>query len=231
MSFSPLLGMIATSFLALQDLGVAMVTVLKNLTNLFIICGDYFLFEKVYNRYVWLTLALMTVSAICGSLTDLAFSWKGYSWQLVNCATTASYSLSLRLLMERYISEDPGTKKLNEMSMVFYNNLLSIPLLGPLALARGEFSRTIFQGLANDSRFIVAACLSAMLSFGISFCSLWFLSTTTATTFSLVGSINKVPLAFIALVLSPVPMTLGNALSITIGLLAAIMFVWTKQNK
>lgn len=222
--------MIATSFLALQDLGVAMVTVLKNTTNLFIICGDYVLFGKVYNRYVWCTLALMIVSASCGSFTDLAFSARGYSWQLINCAMTASYSLSLRLLMERYVSCAQGGKKpLNEMSMVFYNNLLSIPLLVPLALSRGELAAETFDGVSHNPRFVLAASLSVLCAFAISFSSLWFLSTTSATTYSLVGSINKVPLACIALIFSRVPVTLDNGLSISIGLVASIMFVWAKQ--
>ena len=39
--------------------------------------------------------------------------------------------------------------------------------------------------------FQLAASMSALCGFLISFCSLWFLSTTTATTFSLVGSLNK----------------------------------------
>ncbi len=40
-------GMIFTSFFALKALGVPMATVLKNLTNLFTIGGDYFLYRKV----------------------------------------------------------------------------------------------------------------------------------------------------------------------------------------
>ena len=40
-------GMIWTSFFALKNLGVPMATVLKNLTNLFTIGGDYMLYGKV----------------------------------------------------------------------------------------------------------------------------------------------------------------------------------------
>jgi GDP-mannose transporter len=39
--------MIWTSFFALKNLGVPMATVLKNLTNLFTIGGDYLLYGKV----------------------------------------------------------------------------------------------------------------------------------------------------------------------------------------
>ena len=40
-------GMIWTSFFALKNLGVPMATVLKNVTNLFTIIGDYLLYGKV----------------------------------------------------------------------------------------------------------------------------------------------------------------------------------------
>ncbi len=42
-------GMIWTSFFALKNLGVPMATVLKNVTNLFTIVGDYLLYGKVWH--------------------------------------------------------------------------------------------------------------------------------------------------------------------------------------
>lgn len=50
---------------------------------------------------VWGTLALMTLSAVCGAATDLSFNMKGYLWQIVNCAFTAGYSLTLRGAMDK----------------------------------------------------------------------------------------------------------------------------------
>ena len=38
---------------------------------------------QVYGAGVWASLALMCASAICGSITDLAFDLEGYLWQLV----------------------------------------------------------------------------------------------------------------------------------------------------
>lgn len=83
-------------------------------------------------------------------------------------------------------------KKLDEFSMVFYNNLLSLPLLCLVAAVTGEYRTFLAEPALRDPRFQLAAGLSAMCGFLISFCSLWFLSTTTATTYSLVGSLNKV---------------------------------------
>lgn len=56
-----------------------------------------------------------------------------------------------------------------------------------------------------------------------------FLSTTTATTFSLVGSLNKIPVALIGLVAFKVPWSVENLASIAVGLLAGIVFVVAKR--
>ena len=57
-------GMIITSFWALKDLGVATVTVLKNLTNLIVVTSEYFMYGRVYNRYIWLTMTLMVIAGV-----------------------------------------------------------------------------------------------------------------------------------------------------------------------
>ena len=63
-------GMIWTSFFALKNLGVPMATVLKNVTNLFTIVGDYLLYGKVRE---WASLALLCMSVLSGFITDPAF--------------------------------------------------------------------------------------------------------------------------------------------------------------
>ena len=93
--------MLATGIWALQLMGVAMVTIMKNLTNLITISGDYFMYGRTYNAYVWLSLALITGSALVGAKTDLDFTWWGYTAQLLNCVFTAAYSLVLRGIMDK----------------------------------------------------------------------------------------------------------------------------------
>lgn len=67
------------------------------------------------------------------------------------------------------------------------------------------------------------------VAFSISFASLWFLSTTTATSYSLVGSLNKIPVAIIGLVAFNVPWNMENLASILVGLVAGIVFVKAKS--
>lgn len=42
-------------------------------------------------------LALQIISAISGGITDLSFDAVGYTWQIVNCVLTASYSVCITL--------------------------------------------------------------------------------------------------------------------------------------
>lgn len=222
-------GMIWSSFFALKNLGVPMSTVLKNLTNLFVITGDYFFYNKTYGSAVWLTLGLMMASAVCGAATDLAFNLYGYVWQLVNCVFTASYSLYLRGVMDRLVTLTINKTRLDEFSMVYYNNLLSLPLLLFIIWQAGEFDMLPNEPALHNSYFLAAAIASSLLAFCISFASLWFLSSTTATTYSLVGSLNKIPVAILGLVLFNVPWSPQNLLSILVGLGAGVIFVRAKQ--
>ena len=222
-------GMIWSSFLALKNLGVPMATVLKNLTNLITISGDYAFYGRTYGCGVWSTMGLMVISAICGAATDLAFDLYGYVWQLINCFFTAAYSLYLRGVMDKVVGMTQNKTKLDEFSMVFYNNFLSLPVLAVLIVYQGELDGLKSDAGLHNPRFIFAAVASALISFGISFASLWFLSCTTATTYSLVGSLNKVPIAFLGLIAFNVPATIQNMLSVLLGLVAGILFVNAKQ--
>ena len=66
-----------------------MFTVLKNLSNLLVIGGDYVFFGRTYGTAVWACVFLMLASAAAGGLTDVKFSWEGYTWQLINCVFTS----------------------------------------------------------------------------------------------------------------------------------------------
>ncbi|WOL04499.1 GDP-mannose transporter GONST1-like isoform X1 [Canna indica] len=93
-------GMLITSMFSLKYINVAMVTILKNATNVIIALGETYIFMKHHGNKVWSALLLMIISAISGGVTDLSFHAVGYAWQIANCFLTASYSLTLRRVMD-----------------------------------------------------------------------------------------------------------------------------------
>ncbi|KAL0459111.1 UNVERIFIED_CONTAM: GDP-mannose transporter GONST1, partial [Sesamum latifolium] len=206
-------GMLVTSMFSLKYINVAMVTVLKNVTNVMTAVGEMYLFNKHHDNRVWASLFLMIISAISGGFTDLSFHAIGYTWQFINCFLTASYSLTLRRVMDT-AKQVTKSGDLNEFSMVMLNNTLSIPLGILLIFVFSEVDYLSKTPLLESPTFWLVITFSGFLGLAISFTSMWFLHQTGATTYSLVGSLNKIPLSIAGIVLFNVPTSLENSASI-----------------
>ncbi|XP_057738999.1 GDP-mannose transporter GONST1 [Arachis stenosperma] len=220
-------GMLVTSMFSLKYINVAMVTVLKNVTNVITALGEMYLFNKQHDNRVWTALFLMIISAVTGGITDLSFNATGYAWQTLNCFLTASYSLTLRRVMDT-AKQVTKSGDLNEFSMVLLNNTLSMPLGIFLILVFNEVDYLLTTPLLRLPSFWMVMTLSGFLGLGISFSSMWFLHQTGATTYSLVGSLNKIPLSVAGILLFHVPTSLQNSASIFFGLLAGVFFARAK---
>ncbi|KAF9610406.1 hypothetical protein IFM89_022317 [Coptis chinensis] len=201
---------------SLKYINVAMVTVLKNVTNVITALGEMYLFSKHHESRVWAALFLMIISAIFGGVTDLSFHAVGYTWQIINCFLTASYSLTLRRVMDT-AKQVTKSGNLNEFSMVLLNNTLSLPLGILLVLVFNEVNYLSETPLLRMPTFWLVMTASGFLGLAISFTSMWFLHETGATTYSLVGSLNKIPLSIAGILLFKVPTSLENFTSILFG--------------
>ncbi|KAK2445026.1 golgi nucleotide sugar transporter [Trifolium repens] len=220
-------GMLITSMFSLKYINVAMVTVLKNVTNVITAVGEMYLFKKQHEGRVWAALFLMIISAITGGITDLSFNATGYAWQTLNCFLTASYSLTLRRVMDT-AKQYTKSGNLNEFSMVLLNNTLSLPLGIFLTVVFNEVDYLLTTPLLRLPSFWLVMTFSGFLGLAISFTSMWFLHQTGATTYSLVGSLNKIPLSIAGIFLFKVPTSMENSASILFGLLAGVLFARAK---
>ncbi|KAM0881981.1 hypothetical protein ACQ4PT_032604 [Festuca glaucescens] len=220
-------GMLITSMFSLKYINVAMLTILKNVANVLTASGETYFFKKQHDTQVWISLMLMIISAIAGGITDLSFHKVGYAWQILNCFLTASYSLTLRHVMD---SAKQATKSgnLNELSMVLLNNALSLPLGIILVLGFNEVEYLLETPLLRMPMFWLVITASGVLGLAISFTSMWFLRQTSATTYSLVGSLNKIPLSMVGILLFKVRTSMDNSISILLGLLAGVFFARAK---
>ncbi|PON37177.1 GDP-mannose transporter GONST [Parasponia andersonii] len=224
-------GMLVTSMFSLKYINVAMVTVLKNVTNVITALGEMYLFNKHHDGRVWTALFLMIISAISGGITDLTFHAVGYAWQIVNCFLTASYSLTLRRVMDT-AKQYTKSGNLNEFSMVLLNNTLSLPL-GILLIF--IFNEWIF-GSGNQLHFYVVSSSNRSyhiqvegLIYGFSCLAVYW--EVFALVSSLVGSLNKIPLSVAGILLFKVPTSLENSASIFFGLLAGVFFARAKMRE
>lgn len=223
------IGMLVSGMYSLKYINIAMVTILKNMTNILTAIGEFYMFQKRQNQKVWTAMFLMIISAISGGITDLSFNTTGYAWQIGNCILTASYSLTLRRVMDK-AKQHTKSGSLNEFSMVLLNNMLSLPFAIVLILMFDEWNYLVNVEVIQLPMFWVMATASGLLGLAISFTSMWFLSQTGPTTYSLVGSLNKIPISITGLVLFNVPLSVPSFFSILFGLFAGVFFAQAKMS-
>ncbi|KAK8601664.1 hypothetical protein V6N12_051493 [Hibiscus sabdariffa] len=203
-------GMLMSGMYSLKHINIAMVTILKNMSNILTAIGEYYVFRKHQNLKVWTAMFMMIISAVSGAITDLSFDATGYTCQILNCILTAGYSLTLRLVMDK-AKQATKSGSLNKVSIVFLNIL-------------------VFSDVIRFPMFWAVATASGLLGLAINFTSMWFLHQTGPTTYSLVGSLNKVPISIAGLMLFKVPLSVPNQFSILLGLFAGIFFARAKMS-
>ena len=122
-------------------------------------------------------------------MNDLEFSFVGYCWMCVNCLLTAAYTLYMRYATSNI--------QLSKFGMVYYNSLLSMVILFIFCLMKNEF-QTVMRPEILTTQFVIATVIAGVCGFGLNFASLWCVSSTSATTYAIVGSLSKVPVAILS---------------------------------
>lgn len=96
---------------------------------------------------------------------------------------------------------------------MFYNNLMSIPIIAVCSLVLEDWSaENINRNFPEAQRnsLILAMVISGLSSIFISYASAWCVRVTTSTTYSMVGALNKLPIAISGIVFFDAPVTFGS---------------------
>ena len=114
---------------------------------------------------------------------------------------------------------------------MYYNNLLTVPVLLICGLLSEDWSSTNLSinfppELRN--RMIIGMIYSGMAAIFISYCSAWCIRVTSSTTYSMVGALNKLPLAISGLIFFSAPVTFGSVSAIFIGFVSGIVYTLAK---
>jgi GDP-mannose transporter len=93
---------------------------------------------------------------------------------------------------------------------MYYNNLLSIPIILVCSLFLEDWSQAnIDRNFPPQLRtnLIIAMVFSGLSSVFISYTSAWCVRITSSTTYSMVGALNKLPIALSGLIFFDAPVT------------------------
>ncbi|KAK5018289.1 GDP-mannose transporter into the lumen of the Golgi [Cryomyces antarcticus] len=237
-----LIGMIYTSTKALQFLSIPVYTIFKNLTIILIAYGEVLWFGGSVTGMALFSFGLMVLSSVIAAWADIQHALQnygghgsseasdkistlnaGYIWMMLNCFCSATYVLGMRKRIKLTNFKDFDT--------MYYNNLLSIPVLLLCSLFLENWSSAnIARNFPTERRnaIILAMVFSGLSSVFISYTSAWCVRVTSSTTYSMVGALNKLPIALSGLIFFDAPVTLPSVSAIAVGFVSGIVYALAK---
>lgn len=255
-----LVAMIYTGSKSLQFLPVPIYTIFKNLTIILIAYGEVLFFGGRVTTLELGAFMLMVLSSVVATVGDNQAKHElgkrlvekaaanvastanagvastaaaaaasvsssiniGYFWMLGNCVSSALFVLVMRMRIKLTNFKDFDT--------MFYNNAVALPILLISSFVLEDWSsENIATNFTRES--VIAMVVSGMFSVGISYCSGWCVRVTSSTTYSMVGALNKLPIALAGMVFFDAPKNFLSLMSILIGFLAGIVYTSAKQKK
>ena len=169
--------------------------------------------------------------SIVGGFNDLTFNVRGYFWMALNSASNAAYLL--------YMKSAIKSIGFSDFDSVLYNNVLSLPILLVLSFLFEDWHLFIRQctlenGIKENLKLVIGIVFSGFAGFFISFTTAWCLRVAPSTTYSMVGALNKLPVALSGLIFFPEErkaVNLGYLISIIVSFSAGIVYSYAQVLK
>lgn len=247
-----LVSVIYTGSKSLQYLSIPVYTIFKNLTIILIAYGEVLWFNGRVTSLTMVAFLLMVLSSVLAAWIDVNGAMEktsgsssimtavsmdamtdalrklnvGYIWMLLNCLTSAAYVLLMRKRIK--------ATGFSDWDSMFYNNLLSIPVLLLFSVAIEDWgSSNLVRNFPVETRnvLLLAIAFSGAAAVGISYSTAWCVRTTSSTTYSMVGALNKLPVAASGMLLFGDAVTFGSVSAIAVGFVAGIVYAIAKNNQ
>mmetsp|Transcript_22984 Transcript_22984/g.63757 ORF Transcript_22984/g.63757 Transcript_22984/m.63757 type:complete len:473 (+) Transcript_22984:28-1446(+) len=181
--------MLFTGMASLRYNSVPMVTIVKNLSNITTAIGDYYCFGNKQEQLVVVAFGIMLGGAVAAARNDITVSTKGLMWMALNCFSSSGYVLYMKHATEKV--------KLSKFGMVFYNNVLCVVFLLPVAAAMGQTMTFSTTPAIHTADYALKNLFAGLVGFLLNFASLNCVAVSGPTTYVTIGALNKVPVAFL----------------------------------
>jgi GDP-mannose transporter len=182
-------AMLFTGMASLQFNSVPMVTIFKNVSNISTAIGDYYFFGNKPENLVIAAFGIMLSGAVAAAWNDMSISFAGLAWMALNCLASSGYVL--------YMKHATETVKLKKFGMVFYNNLLCVFFLLPVAVVQGQIRLFFESRVLHTADYAAENLFAGLVGFFLNFAALNCVEASGPTTYVTIGSLNKIPVAFL----------------------------------
>lgn len=138
----------------------------------------------------------------------------------MNCFSTSAYVL--------YMKHATQSIKLSKFGMVYVNNILCVVFMLPAAYALGEVGTFLNTKSLHTMDYGVKNFFAGFVGFFLNFASLNCVQITGPTTYAIIGSVNKVPVAIIGWVMFNSVITPQTWFFIAISMCGGFLYSFAK---
>ncbi|KAF9078065.1 hypothetical protein BDP27DRAFT_1310710 [Rhodocollybia butyracea] len=244
---------IYTGSKSLQFLSIPVYTIFKNLTIILIAYGEVIWFGGRVTGLTFVSFVFMVLSSVIAAWSDISSAMNdvipnagmgsgigtlhdvtgvvqrlniGYFWMFLNCLTSATYVLTMRKRIK--------ATGFSDWDSMFYSNLLSIPVLAIFSIILEDWgTENLNRNFPAETRtfLLMAIAFSGAAAVGISYTTAWCVRVTSSTTYSMVGALNKLPVAASGMLFFGDAVTFGSVSAIGVGFFAGLLYAVAKNNQ
>jgi len=212
--------MLFTGMASLQTNSVPMVTVFKNVSNIVTSIGDYAFFGNRSEGLVVAAFGLMLGGAVMAAWNDITITPVGIFWMAMNCLSCSGYVL--------YMKYATNNIKLSKFGMVYVNNVLCIFFLLPAAFILGEVRLFRETAAIHTADYAFKNLFAGFIGFFLNFAALHCVATTGPSTYAIVGSLNKIPVAVLGYLIFDSDITPETWFFITVSMCGGFLYSYAK---
>lgn len=217
---------VVTGLAALVTVNVPMFGVLRRFTTFLVWIFELVFQHKRTPQQETASLIMMILGAVVAGLDDVTFEITGYILVTINCVLTAAYLVRLNTAGQE--------TKLNSFGLLFYSNIVSLPIMLLAALGSGEvrkavaLSSTVFRSFGFQLSFFMSAILAFLLNYSIYLCT----TVNSALATSVTGQIKTIATTVVGLFLfGDVVITLFNSVGLVIGVAGSLWYSYVKYKQ
>ncbi|KAL3162906.1 hypothetical protein ABBQ32_009349 [Trebouxia sp. C0010 RCD-2024] len=203
---------------ALRYLTVPMFSVFRRSTTLIVVVGEYFMFRKLPSKSCMGAIVIMLSGALIAGATDLTYSLPGYIWVTICAISTAMY-----LLLIRALKDSTG---LTESSLLYHNNVLSLPIMASyMLIATNEVQTVQEYPQLNNIWFLMFLGISASQAFLLNLCIFRCTTINSPLATTITGQMKDIVTTGLGMILfGDVQFSSKNLFGISVGLLGGMLY-------
>lgn len=229
--------------IAMKVVSIPMYTTLRRTTVVFVMILEYIISRKTSSLTIKVSVGLMILGALIAGVRDLNFDMVGYMIVVIYNLCTALYLVLINHISSQEKSRNGNSllgssssssssltlQKLDKYDFMFYNNLISIPMLLVIIIGTGETVHAIESPYWSHFGFILSLLASSSLAFAINYTIFWNTAVNSALTQTVSGQAKDVVVVLLGFILfddahfDPI-----NMFGVIIGFGGSILYGMTK---